>query len=518
MLYQLSYASRNGNTILARRSRRFHAPPIAPTCAADSIYSTSPMSHYLAIDLGAESGRVMLGRLAGGKLSLEELHRFPNTPVRLPTGLYWDSFRLFHEIVRGLSIAGRERKLRVQGIGIDAWGVDFGLLAPDGSLVDNPRHYRDERTNGIPEKLFQIVPRSEIFERTGIQFMPINSLYQLYAMRLAEAPALRVASELLFMPDLFNYWLTGVRRTERTIASTSQFYNPRTKQFETEIFRRLRIPPALLPQIIDPGALLGALLPHIAAETQLGDAPVYATAAHDTASAVAAVPASGNEWCYISSGTWSLMGVETDRPVITPRALELNYTNEVGAGDRIRLLKNIAGMWLLQECRRAWSAEGQEFSYDELIRLASDAGPAKAHIDPDAFLHPGDMPRKIQDYCRRRNLPPPESAGEVCRLILESLARRYKEVADNLEELTGRPVRVIHIVGGGSRNALLNQLAADVTGRAVVAGPAEATAAGNILVQAIGAGELSGLEEARAIVRASFHPEVFEPRPAAARI
>jgi rhamnulokinase len=473
------------------------------------------MSHYLAIDLGAESGRVMLGTLAGGKLALEELHRFSNTPVRLPTGLYWDAFRLFHEIVRGLSVAGRERKLQVAGIGIDAWGVDFGLLASDGSLIDNPRHYRDERTDGVQEKIFEIVPRAEVFERTGIQFMPINSLNQIYAMRLADAPALRMARDLLFIPDLFNYWLTGVRRAERTIASTSQFYDPRAKRFDANLFQRLQIPSGIMPELIDPGTLLGPLLPHIAEETKLRTVPVYATAGHDTASAVAAVPATGEDWCYISSGTWSLIGVEIDQPVMNQRALELNYTNEVGAQGKIRLLKNIAGMWLLQECRRAWSAAGQEFAYDELMRLASEAGPAKAHIDPDAFLHPGGMPKKIEDYCRSHQLTPPESVGEVCRMILESLAQRYKQVIENLEELTGRSVHVIHIVGGGSRNALLNQLAADATGRTVIAGPAEATAAGNILVQAIGAGELNGLEEARAVVRASFQPEVFEPQPAA---
>jgi rhamnulokinase len=472
------------------------------------------MSYYLAVDLGAESGRVMLGALSQGRLSLEELHRFPNTPVRLPNGLYWDSFRLFHEIVHGLAVAGRERNLKVSGIGIDTWGVDFGLLASDGALVDNPRHYRDSRTDGVPDKYFEVIPRSEVFERTGIQFMQLNSLYQLYAMRLAGAPALRVAGKLLFMPDLFSYWLTGAQRSERTIASTSQFYDPRAKAFAPDLLERAGIPSHILPDIVEPGARLGELLPHVASETNLGAASVFATAAHDTASAVAAVPAREDGWCYISSGTWSLMGVEIDEPIINQRALELNYTNEVGAGGRIRFLKNIAGMWLLQECRRAWAAQGLDFTYEQLMQLAAEAGPARAHIDPDAFLHPGEMPSKIQAYCRSRGCAPPETPGEICRMVLESLARRYHEVLENLEALTARRIQVIHIVGGGSRNRLLNQLAADATGRMVIAGPAEATAAGNILVQAIGAGELGGLDEAREVVRSSFEPEVFKPREA----
>ena len=462
------------------------------------------MSYYLAADLGAESGRVMLGSLDNGKLSLEELHRFANTPVRLPDGLYWDSFRLFHDIVHGLTVAGRERKLSITGIGVDTWGVDFGLVGPGGGLVDCPRHYRDERTDGVMEQLFDVASREEVFSLSGIQFMPINSLYQLYAMRLANAPALHTAERLLFMPDLFNYWLTGVQRAEVTIASTSQFYDPREKAFAVAMIERLGISSRLLPQLIEPGERLGPLLFHLAESTGLGAASVFTTAGHDTASAVAAVPAEGDDWCYISSGTWSLMGVETAQPVINDRSLELNFTNEVGVGGRIRLLKNIAGLWLLQECRRAWAAEGREYSYDELARLAEEAGPAKTLIDVDAFLHPGRMPRQITEWCSGCSRRAPESVGEFCRTILESLAHRYKQVLDNLEELTGRRINVIHIVGGGSKNGLLNRLVAETTGRKVVAGPTEATAIGNVLVQAIGAGELSGLEEARAVVGRSF--------------
>jgi rhamnulokinase len=474
------------------------------------------MPHFLAVDLGAESGRVMLATLHEGRLALEELYRFPNTSVQLPTGLYWDSFRLFHDIVHGLTIAGRERKLEIAGIGIDTWGVDFGLLGTDGALIDCPRHYRDVRTDGIPEKLFEVVSRRQVFEFTGIQFMQLNSLYQIYAMKLAGSPALVAAHRLLFMPDLLNYWLTGVQKSEVSIASTSQFYDPRRKQFATELFDRLGLPSGILPPLIETGTLLGPLRADLAESTKLGPVPVYATAAHDTASAVAAVPASSKDWCYISSGTWSLMGVELEQPVINQRSLELNFTNELGAEGTVRFLKNIAGLWLLQECRRAWADEGREYSYDELMRLAAEAGPAKAVIDPDAFPHPGQMPKQIAEWCRAHSLPAPETTGETCRTILEGLAVRYNQVLESLESVLGRRIEVIHIVGGGSKNRLLNQLAADATRRTVVAGPAEATAIGNVLVQAIAAGDLRGLAECREVVRDSFDLETFEPRPPAA--
>jgi rhamnulokinase len=469
------------------------------------------MSDYLAVDLGAESGRVMLGSLAAGKLALDELHRFPNQPVHLPTGMYWDAFRLFHEIVEGLRVAG-QRKLEPKGIGVDTWGVDFGLVAADGGLVDCPRHYRDERTNGVPDRLFAIVPRTEVFGYTGIQIMAINSLYQLYSMKLANAPGLAAAGRLLFMPDLLNYWLSGVQRSEVTIASTSQFYNPKTHGFATELFERLGLPASILPELIEPGQQLGTLLPHIAQESGLGAVPVFATAAHDTASAVAAAPGQGDDWCYISSGTWSLMGVELPHPIIGDRSYELNYTNEAGFGGTTRLLKNIAGLWLLQECRRAWMAQGESFTYQELAAMAEESGPAQGVIDPDDFLQPGDMPARIAEWCTAHSVPPPRTKGETCRMILESLAHRYNQVLQGLEALTGRKINTIHIVGGGSQNRLLNQLVASATGRRVVAGPVEATAAGNVLVQAIGAAEVAGLDEAREIVRRSFDIEVFEPR------
>jgi rhamnulokinase len=468
------------------------------------------MSHYLAIDLGAESGRAILGSLSHGTLVVDELHRFPNTPVREADGLYWQPWELWHEIRCGIAAAVEERHVALDGIGVDTWGVDFGLIGEDGTLIEKPRHYRDSRNNGVMEKIFEIVPRREVFEYTGIQMMQINSLVQLFSMKMSGAPALRSARKLLSIPDLFNYWLTGEAKSEATIASTTQFFNPCRMAWATELLKRLNLPGEILCPIVHPGTLLGPAIepPHV---------PVYAVAGHDTGSAVAAVPAErGDNWCYISSGTWSLMGLELDAPIVNEQSLEANITNEVGVAGKIRFLKNIAGLWLVQECRRAWSLEGHEYSYDELTRMAAEARPFVATVDPDAFLEPGDMPRKIAEHCRSTGQPTPATHGEFVRCILESLAHRYREVLEDLERLSGRRIEVIHIVGGGSKNQLLNQLVADCTGRRVVAGPSEATAIGNILVQAMGAKELGGLDEIREVVRRSFAPVTVEPRAVAA--
>ncbi|MDX1978748.1 MAG: rhamnulokinase family protein [Bryobacteraceae bacterium] len=460
------------------------------------------MKRFLGFDLGAESGRAMLGEVADGKLRLEEIHRFPNQPVRLPTGLYWDTLRLYWEMQEGLRIATRERKLALSGIGVDAWGVDFALLGRDGALVDNPRHYRDARNNGQLQRTFAIVPQQEIYAETGLQFMQINSLFQWHAMKLAGSPALDTAETLLFIPDLFNYWFTGVKRAELTIASTSQFYNPVKKRFAADMLERLGLNPRLLPEIVNPGSRLG----------EHAGVPVYAVAGHDTAAAVAAVPAQGGEdWCYVSSGTWSLMGVELPDPVINARSAALNFTNEIGVEGRVRLLRNIAGLWLWQECRRDWALAGHHYSYDEMTRMAEQARPFASVIHPDAFLEPDAMPEQIAAHCRKNGQPVPQTHGEYCRVILEGLALRYRQVLENLAELTGRRLTRIHIVGGGSRNQVLNRFVAGATGRPVYAGPAEATAAGNILVQAMGAGLLKNLEEARAMVTASFPVTIIEP-------
>jgi len=454
------------------------------------------MGQYLAFDFGAESGRAMVGRLADGRLSVEELHRFPNTPVKKGAGLYWDIDTLWGEVRRAIAMAV-ERGLQFDGVGIDTWGVDYGLLGADGELLEAPRHYRDARTNGMMEKLFERVPREEVSGYTGIQFMQLNTLYQWYAAKMAGDCSLETAHRMLNMPDLFNYRLTGVARSEVTIASTTQFFNPVTMTWATELLERLGLPTKVLCPIVQPGVLLGKM-------TEAPHWPVYTSAGHDTASAVAAVPASGDRnWCYISSGTWSLMGMEMDAPVINAQSLEMGVTNEVGVGGKIRLLKNIAGLWLLQECRRSWMEEGTEYSYEQLTRMASEARPKVAVIDPDAFLEPGDMPRKIAEHCRKCGQEVPRTHGEFARTILESLAVRYREVLERLEKLARRRIEVIHIVGGGSRNAVLNQMVSEETGRTVIAGPSEATAIGNILVQAMGAGELSGLGELREVVRRS---------------
>ncbi len=345
--------------------------------------------------------------------------------------------------------------------------------------------------------------------------MEINSLYQLYSIAQRTPELLRNASKVLFIPDLLNYFLTGVQCSERTIASTSQFYNPTTRAFTTDMLRKLGIPGGFLAELVDPGTHLGEVLPHISEQCGLRHDPVvYTTGCHDTASAVAAVPArEGTNWCYISSGTWSLMGVELNAPVINAAALAANVTNEAGVGNRIRLLKNIAGLWVLQECRRAWAKDGNEYSYAELIELASNAKPTATVLDLDEFVAPGRHPERIREYCRKTHQETPEDPGSMVRVILYSLAVRYREVLQTLEALTSRKIDVIHIVGGGSKNRLLNQLAADVTGCTVIAGPSEATAAGNALTQAMGAGEVKDLEEVREVVRRSFAVEEFRPRP-----
>jgi rhamnulokinase len=465
------------------------------------------MGRYLAIDLGAESGRVILGTLDGARLELEELHRFANEPVRLPSGLYWDVPRLWLEIQRGLAAAGR-RRTAIDGIGVCTWGVDFALLSSDGALAGLPRHYRDTANDGMVERTCAIISRRRIYELTGVQFLQINSLHQLHSMKRAGSPALGIASRLLFMPDLFAYFLCGETMAERTIASTSQFYNPQTGDWAFEIFDALGLPKNALPRIVSPGTRLGTLRPEAAAASGLpAETPVYATAGHDTAAAVAGTPAmDGPAWCYISSGTWSLMGVERDGPVISPRAEELNFTNEAGVDGTIRLLKNIMGLWPLQECRRAWQSEGLTYSYAELTDMARAEPEFPASIDIDEFLEPGRMPERIAAACARSGQPQPQTHAQFVRLVLQSLAEKYGQVLESLEELIETRIQAIHIVGGGSQNGFLNRLVEQRTGRPVIAGPVEATAAGNILTQALGAGEVSSLAHMRKIVRESALP------------
>lgn len=465
----------------------------------------------LALDLGAESGRAMLGRFDGQRLHLTEIHRFPNGPVRLPDGLHWDVLRLWSEIKHSLARALREHR-DLAGVGLDTWGVDFGLLDRDGVLIGNPYHYRDSRTDGMVEEACRRVPRAEIFAQTGIQFMQLNSLYQLLAMVVRRSPALDIAATFLTMPDLFNYWLTGRKVCEFTIATTTQCYNPLRSTWARALLEKLGIPTHIFPEILPPATILGELLPAVAEEVG-ATLPVIAPACHDTGSAVAAVPAQGPDFAYISSGTWSLVGAELTTPAINEKSLAYDFTNEGGIGGTFRFLKNVTGLWLVQECRRVWAQEGEELSYDDLTHLAAQAAPLRAVINPDHadFLKPGDMPARIRAFCRRTGQPVPESKGEIVRCALESLALKYCWVLERIEDILGRRLEPIHIVGGGSRNRLLNQFAADATGRHVVTGPIEATAAGNAIAQLMALGHVGSLAEGRQIVRDSFEVAAYEP-------
>lgn len=468
---------------------------------------------YLAIDLGAASGRAVLGSFDGARLALREIHRFANGPVELPTGLHWNAARLFEEVKRGVAAAHRSGAT-LSGVGIDTWGVDYGLLSSSGELLGLPHHYRDTRTRGLMEEAFGRMPRERIYARTGIQFMTINTLYQLMADQRAGDDRLSKARTLLFMPDLLNFWLTGRRCSEATIASTSQLYDTGERAWAEDVVAALGLPRNILPEVIAPGTLVGPLHPALAAETGAGPVPVIAPASHDTASAVAAVPAVGPDmdWAYISSGTWSLVGRELPAPLRTPEALTANFTNECGAQKTIRFHKNVAGLWLLQECQRHWATQGRHYTFDELRELTRAAGPLSALVDPDhaSFGEFADMPARIRAYCARTGQPEPGSDGAIARCILESLALKCAATIDQLEALTG-PVRMIHMVGGGAQNALLCQFTANAAARPVLAGPVEATAAGNAMVQALAQGRVASLGEIRAVVAASFDLVRYEP-------
>jgi rhamnulokinase len=473
--------------------------------------------NFLAIDLGAESGRAILAAFDHEQLSLTEVHRFPNGPVRLPDGLHWDILRLWSEIKAALHIATHKHGVQLAGIGIDTWGVDYGLLDRSGALIGNPYHYRDSRTDGLVDEACRHLPRERIFDLTGIQFMQLNTLYQLFSMVVQQSPSLQIAETFLTMPDLLNYWLSGQKVCEFTMATTTQCYDPRRREWSQPLLAALGIPLHIFPEVVQPGTVLGPVLPEIAKETGCGAVPVIAPACHDTGSAVAAVPAENKNFAWISSGTWSIMGAEAGGPIVNAQSLNYNFTNEGGVNGTWRFSKNIMGLWLVQECRRTWARAGEELSYTEITRLASEAEPFQAVIDVDAaaFFQPGDMPARIQEYCERTQQPVPESKGAIARCALESLALKYRWGLDRLEEMLGYRLDPIHIIGGGTQNRLLNQLAADATRRSVVAGPGEATAIGNVLMQAVALGHLKSLDEARAVVRQSFKPERYEPRSSA---
>jgi rhamnulokinase len=476
-----------------------------------------PSDHYVAFDLGAESGRVVLGALDGDRLKIEEKHRFATPVGRMNGALHWNLLGLWEEMKLGLRkcAVDRGQKRDIEAVGVDAWGVDFGLIAPNGDVLANPVHYRDRRTDGVMEKVFQRVSRQHVFDVTGVQFLPFNTIYQLVAMQQARSSLLSAAETLLFIPDLLNYLFTGKRQTEFSIATTSQLYNPRKLAWADELMRELELPRNLLPNTVAPsGSTVGPMRKEVAAECRVGPIPVIAPGSHDTASAVAVVPANGGDWCFISSGTWSLMGVELNSPLITEKALRYEFTNEGGVGGRFRFLKNITGLWLVQEVRRAFAAEGRNYSYDELVAMAVQAEPFRCVIDPDhrPFTQPGDIPKKIDRFAAATQQRPPATPGEFVRTCLESLAIKYRQTLDALEDATGRRIKAIHVVGGGSRNDLLNQMTADACNRNVLAGPAEAAAIGNVLVQSMAMGRVRNLEQARSIVRSSFEIKRFEPR------
>jgi rhamnulokinase len=470
---------------------------------------------YLAIDLGAESGRGMLGTFDGRRLTLEEVHRFSNQPVALLSTLYWDFPRLFFEVKTAIAKAAARAGGRLTSLGVDSWGVDYGLLGPGGELLSNPVHYRDARTEGAMEEVFRKVPREEVFRRTGIQFLKLNTLFQLHAEERSAPGTLARARRLLLIADLVNYFLTGRAVSEYTLATTTQLFDVQRGDWSRPLLAELGLPDQLLGPVVPPGSVVGPLCPEIASECGLAEPPlVVAPACHDTGSAVAAVPAGpGAGWGFLSSGTWSLMGIELEAPCLTGAALEGNFTNEGGVGGTIRFLRNIMGLWLVQESRRQWAREGRELDYQALTAMAESAPPLLGLIEPDhpAFFAPGDLPRRIREFCARTSQPVPDSPGAVVRSALESLALAYRHNAETIEAVTGRRIERLHIVGGGSRNRFLNRLAADALGRPVVAGPVEATAMGNALMQAVALGDLGGLPELREVVRASSETETFPP-------
>lgn len=476
---------------------------------------------YLGVDLGAESGRVMAGLWDGKKMKLEELHRFPNGGVAFADSLRWNTLGQWNEIQIGLAAAAKKFGKSVVSVGVDTWGVDFALLSKSGELLGLPFHYRDARTRGILPKAFARVPREEIFAATGLQFMELNTLYQLIALQKSSPELLAAAETLLLIPDFLHFCLSGARVSEFTIATTSQCVNPKKRAWATDLLQKFGLPTKIFPDIVPPGTRVGQLRPGLAERTGLGPISVVVPAAHDTGSAVAGVPTRNTgkpNWAYLSSGTWSLLGVEVQDALLSPRVLELNVTNEGGVDGTYRLLKNIMGLWLAQQCRRAFVEKGKEYSYDQLVQMASQAPAFRSLINPDddRFLNPPDMPAAIQDFCRETGQPVPETEGQFMRCVFESLALTYAAVLEGLEELTGTKIEMIHVVGGGSRNKVLNPFTASACGRPVICGPVEATVFGNVLVQARSHGEIGTLADIRAAVRESSEVTQYDPDNSAA--
>lgn len=467
---------------------------------------------FLAFDIGASGGRAISGTLGEQRVSLKEIRRFDNRMTRIHGRCHWDVYRLYEEIQAGLRDAFRQGEIPLS-VGIDAWGVDYGLLDPAGHILGIPYAYRDSRTDGAMDAVFRIIPKEELYALTGIQFLQFNTLFQLYAARRERLPAMEIARDLLFIPDLLNYLLTGVRRSEFTCATTSQLMNPETGRWEGKIFQAIEVPAGLMQDVVPPGTILGGLQDAIAGESGLTGTHVVTVASHDTASAVAAVPAGDESFAYISSGTWSLMGIESEFPIISPKTLELNFTNEGGVGGTWRILKNIMGLWLLQACGQSWAGSGIPLPNEALLSMAAASKPFRSLIDPDhpSLLNPGNMPQALSNLAQSVKEPGMENPGEIARCIFESLAFRYRQTLEELRQITDKEIRRIHIIGGGSQNRPLCQFTADATGLPVVAGPAQATALGNIMVQAMAHGKVGSIDEARHILKNSFEFREYIP-------
>jgi rhamnulokinase len=464
-----------------------------------------------AVDLGAESGRVLVGTFDGGRVSIEDVHRFPNVPVNAGGTLYWDALRLWGDIATGMRKAGAAGD--VASVAVDTWGVDFGLLDARGRLVANPVHYRDRRTDGMVEKAFGLVPRAEIYGVTGIQFMGINTVYQLLALASTDDPQLRGADRLLMMADLFAHFLSGSNVSEYTLASTSQALDAKARDWARPMLERLGIPTSILPEIVAPGTDVGGLIGDLAAAPGLARTRVILPGSHDTASAVVGAPIASTSTAYLSSGTWSLIGIEVPEPVISDVTLAANLTNEGGVAGTVRLLRNVVGLWLIQESRRSLWPDREPPTYEKLAGLAETAPAFTAFIDPDdeRFLRPGDLPARVREFCAETGQPVPQDTATLMRVLLESLALRYAAAIEQLGAASGHPIEALHIVGGGSNNRLLNRLTAGATGLSVKAGPVEATAIGNLAVQAIAAGELASVAEARELAARSYPITTYEP-------
>lgn len=471
----------------------------------------------LAIDLGASSGRGIVGNYDGNKFTLTENHRFSNDPVTVAGKFTWDMLRIWFEIKNSIRNCSLSDDKDIASIGIDTWGVDFGLLDKRGHLLYTPVHYRDTRTVGMPEKSYSLVPKDELYDKTGIQILELNTLFQLLAMKEEAPEVLEAAQDMLFVPDLLNYFLTGKKQTEYTIASTGQLLDAFKRTWDFDLIRKYGLPEKMFTKIVEPGTVCGKLLPEVKEDVNGIDPTVISIAAHDTGSAVVAVPSPKEKFIFISSGTWSIMGTETDKPIINEKTKEYNFTNEGGYGGTIRFSKNITGLWLEQESRRQWAREGTKYSFDELSEMALASKPLQYLINPDdpSFATPGNLPRRIAEFCQKTGQGTPNTVGEIVRCIFDSLALRYRWVVDRIDEMCEERIPAINIVGGGTKEKMLSQFASDACGRPVYTGPVEATALGNIAAQAIALGEIKDIAEAREVIANSTEMGHFEPKDTA---